>query len=88
MFGKLGEEIVKEYYILTGEYLTDTPPKKNKHELDIEVTHNMVEVKTGSYFTEVPLERRFWSSLEICRYCRIYEKPLLVVCLGNGGDSF
>lgn len=88
MFGKLGEEIVKEYYILTGEYVTDTPPKKNKHELDIEVMHNMVEVKTGSYFTGGTAgEKIFGVPWKYADVPRIYEKPLLVVCLGNGGDN-
>lgn len=88
MFGKLGEEIVKEYYILTGEYVTDTPPKKNKHELDIEVTHNMVEVKTGSYFTGGTAgEKIYGVAWKYADVPRIYGKPLLVVCLGNGGDN-
>ena len=88
MFGKLGEEIVKEYYILTGEYVTDSPPKKNKHELDIEVIKNMVEVKTGSYFTGGTAgEKIFGVPWKYADVPRLYGKPLLVVCLGNGGDN-
>ena len=88
MFGKLGEEIVKEYYILTGEYMTDSPPKKNKHELDIEAIKDMVEVKTGSYFTGGTAgEKIFGVPWKYADVPRLYGKPLLVVCLGNGGDK-
>ena len=65
-FGLFGEILVKEYYILTGEFLTDKPEKKGGHDLDLETIGKMIEVIQGfefpqllnSFFTAVLIDIR------------------------------
>jgi len=87
LFGKFGEEIVKEHYILVGEYITNKPESKNGHQLDLETIRDMVEVKTGSYFTTGTAgEKIYGVPWKYADVPRLYNKPLLIVCVGGGGD--
>ena len=83
-FGLFGEILVKEYYILTGEFLTDKPEKKGGHDLDLETKKEMIEVKTGSYFTTGTAGEKVpgvpWKYSEVPD---LYEKPLLIILIGG-----
>tara|TARA_Y100000389_G_scaffold121176_1_gene118560 strand:+ start:160 stop:936 length:777 start_codon:yes stop_codon:yes gene_type:complete len=83
-FGLFGEILVKEYYILTGEFLTDKPEKKGGHDLDLETFKEMIEVKTGSYFTTGTAGEKVpgvpWKYSEVPD---LYEKPLLIILIGG-----
>ena len=84
LFGLFGEILVKEYYIMTGEYKTDKPEKKGGHDLDLETIGKMIEVKTGSYFTTGTAgEKIFGIFYKYAAVPRLYNKPLLVVLLGG-----
>lgn len=83
-FGLFGEILVKEYYILTGEFLTDKPEKIGGHDLDLETLKEMIEVKTGSYFTTGTAgEKIFGVPYKYRKVPRLYNKPLLIILLGG-----
>jgi hypothetical protein len=87
LFGIFGEELVKEYFTLMDEYLTNKPESKNGHKLDLETIRNMVEVKTGSYFTTGTAgEKIYGTPWKYRNVPDLYGKPLLIVCVGGGGD--
>ena len=87
-FGIFGEELLKEYYVLVGEFVTDKPERKNAHDLDLETITYMVEVKTGSYFTTGTAgEKMYGVPWKYADVPRLYGKPLRIVCIGGGGDS-
>jgi len=84
LFGLFGEILVKEYYILTGEFVTDKPEKKGGHDLDLETFKKMIEVKTGSYFTTGTAgEKIFGVPYKYRKVPRLYNKPLLIILLGG-----
>jgi hypothetical protein len=83
-FGLFGEILVKEYYILTGEFKTDKPEKQGGHDLDLETFKDMIEVKTGSYFTTGTAgEKIFGVPWKYADVPRLYNKPLLIILLGG-----
>jgi len=83
-FGPFGEILVKEYYIMTGEFKTDKPEKKGGHDLDLETFKEMIEVKTGSYFTTGTAgEKIFGVPYKYRKVPRLYNKPLLIILLGG-----
>ena len=83
-FGLFGEILVKEYYILTGEFLTDKPEKLGGHDLDLETLNEMIEVKTGSYFTTGTAgEKIFGVPYKYSEVPELYKKPLLVILIGG-----
>lgn len=83
-FGIFGEILVKEYYILTGEFKTDKPEKQGGHDLDLETIKEMIEVKTGSYFTTGTAgEKIFGVPWKYADVPRLYNKPLLIILLGG-----
>ena len=84
LFGPFGEILVKEYYILTGEFKTDKPEKLGGHDLDLENLTKMIEVKTGSYFTTGTAgEKIFGVPWKYADVPRLYNKPLLIILLGS-----
>jgi len=84
LFGPFGEILVKEYYILIGEFKTDKPEKLGGHDLDLETIKEMIEVKTGSYFTTGTAgEKIFGVPWKYADVPRLYNKPLLVVLIGG-----
>jgi len=84
LFGPFGEILVKEYYILTDEFKTDKPEKKGGHDLDLETIKEMIEVKTGSYFTTGTAgEKIFGVPWKYADVPRLYSKPLLIILLGG-----
>jgi len=84
LFGPFGEILVKEYYIMTGEFKTDKPEKKGGHDLDLETFKEMIEVKTGSYFTTGTAgEKIFGVPYKYRKVPRLYNKPLLIILLGG-----
>jgi hypothetical protein len=84
LFGLFGEILVKEYYILTGEFKTDKPEKLGGHDLDLETFEKMIEVKTGSYFTTGTAgEKIFGVPYKYRKVPRLYNKPLLIILLGG-----
>ena len=83
-FGLFGEILVKEYYILTGDFKTDKPEKKEGHELDLETFEDMIEVKTGSYFTTGTAgEKIFGVPYKYRKVPRLYKKPLLIILIAG-----
>ena len=83
-FGLFGEILVKEYYLLINEYNTDRPEKKGGHNLDLETIKEMIEVKTGSYFTTGTAgEKIYGVPWKYADVPRLYNKPLLIVLLGG-----
>ena len=84
LFGPFGEILVKEYYILNNEFKTDKPDKKGGHDLDLETIREMIEVKTGSYFTTGTAgEKIFGVPWKYADVPRLYNKPLLIILLGG-----
>ena len=82
-FGLFGEILVKEYYILTGEFKTDKPEKKDGHDLDLETIGEMIEVKTGSYFTTGTAgEKIYGVPYKYSEVPDLYEKPLIIILIG------
>lgn len=83
-FGLMGEIILKELYILLGEYVTDKPQRENHHDLDLETIRYMIEGKTGSYFTTGTAgEKIFGVPYKYADVPRLYNKALLIVCIGG-----
>jgi hypothetical protein len=83
-FGLFGEILVKEYYILTGEFKTDKPEKLGGYDLDLETLKEMIEVKTGSYFTTGTAgEKTYGVPYKYRKVPRLYNKPLLIILLGG-----
>ena len=79
LFGPFGEILVKEYYILKGEFKTDKPEKQGGHDLDLETFKEMIEVKTGSYFTTGTAGEKIYGIFyKYAAVPRLYEKPLLL----------
>lgn len=82
LFGLFGEQLVKEYYILTNEFKTDKPKIKN-YILDLETNKNIIEVKTSSFFTTGTAKEKIygvpWKYSNVSLECK---KPLLVILLG------
>lgn len=88
LFGPFGEMLVKEYYILTGEYITDKPEKKNGHDLDLETITKMIEVKTGSYFTTGTAgEKIYGVPYKYSDVPELYEKPLVIILIGSSKND-
>jgi len=86
-FGPFGEKLVKEYYIITDEFLTDKPIKKKNHKLDLETKLNIIEVKSGSYFTTgTAREKIYGVPFKYADVPRLFKKTLLIICIG-GGDN-
>ena len=84
LFGKFGERLVEEYYILTGELKTVKPEIKEGHDLDLETIKEMVEVKTGSYFTSGTAgEKIYGVPWKYADVPRLYNKPLLIIIIGG-----
>lgn len=84
LFGPFGEILVREYFILMGEFKTDKPEKLGGHNLDLETLKEMIEVKTGSYFTTGTAgEKIFGVPYKYRKVPRLYNKPLLIILLGG-----
>ena len=84
LFGKFGEILAKEYYILIGEFKTDKPEKLDGHDLDLETLKEMIEVKTGSYFTTGTAgEKNYGVPYKYRKVPRLYNKPLLIIIIGG-----
>ena len=84
LFGPFGEILVKEYYIMIGEFKTDKPEKRGGHDLDLETFKEMIEVKTGSYFTTGTAGEKISGVPHKYRKVpRLYNKPLLIILLGG-----
>lgn len=84
LFGPFGEILVREYFILIGEFKTDKPEKLGGHDLDLETLKEMIEVKTGSYFTTGTAgEKIFGVPWKYADVPRLYNKPLLVILIGG-----
>jgi len=84
LFGPFGEILVREYFILMGEFKTDKPEKLGGHDLDLETLKEMIEVKTGSYFTTGTAgEKIFGVPYKYRKVPRLYNKPLLIILLGG-----
>lgn len=84
LFGPFGEILVREYFILIGEFKTDKPEKLGGHDLDLETLKEMIEVKTGSYFTTGTAgEKIFGVPWKYADVPRLYKKPLLVILIGG-----
>jgi len=83
LFGVFGEEIVKEYFILTDKLENDKPVKLNGHQLDLETNDSMIEVKTGSYCTTGTANEKIYGvPFKYADVPRLYNKPLQIICLG------
>ena len=88
LFGLFGEMLVKEYYILTGEYKTDKPEKQNGHDLDLETNTEMIEVKTGSYFTTGTAgEKIYGVPYKYSDVPELYKKPLVIILIGSSKND-
>ena len=84
LFGIFGEELVKEYLILTDKLETDKPVKLNGHQLDLETNDTMIEVKTGSYYTGGTANEKIYGvPFKYAAVPRLYKKPLVIVCVGG-----
>ena len=84
LFGPFGEILVREYFILMGEFKTDKPEKLGGHDLDLETLKEMIEVKTGSYFTTGTAgEKIFGVPYKYRKVPRLHNKPLLIILLGG-----
>tara|TARA_B100000123_G_C25731002_1_gene429262 strand:+ start:894 stop:1700 length:807 start_codon:yes stop_codon:yes gene_type:complete len=84
LFGLFGEILVKEYYILIGEFKSDKPDKKAGHDLDLETIKEMIEVKTGSYFTTGTAgEKIYGVPYKYSEVPDLYGKPLLIILIGG-----
>lgn len=88
LFGPFGEKLVKEYCILTGEFTTDKPEKLGGHDLDLETVKEMIEVKTGSYFTSGTAgEKIYGVPWKYADVPRLHKKPLLIILIGKYGSG-
>lgn len=78
-----GEYIVQEILILNG-FKVHKPKKIKNYQPDIETKDVIIEVKTGTYFTEgTAHEKILGCPFKYCEIPNLYDKPLKIVCLGG-----
>lgn len=83
-FGPFGEELCKEYFILTGKFDNSHPKKMNGHQLDLETKDEMIESKCGSYYTTGTAgEKILGVPYKYADVYRLYNKPLRIICIGK-----
>jgi hypothetical protein len=80
---KFGEYICIEIYSLFNKKATK-PQKLNKHLPDIELDDCIIEVKTGTYYTEgTAHEKILGCPFKYADIPTIYSKPLKIFCVGG-----
>ena len=85
---KFGEYICIEIYSLFNKKATK-PQKLNKHLPDIELDDCIIEVKTGTYYTEgTAHEKILGCPFKYADIPTIYSKPLKIFCVGGAVKNF
>jgi len=78
-----GEYIVREYFENKNIDISH-PIKKKGFKPDFEIEKYIIEVKTGSYFTEgTGHEKILGTPFKYCEIPVLYNKPLLIICIGK-----
>ena len=79
---KLGEELVKQIFILKGNKVW-RPEKKQHYIPDLETKDYIIEVKTISWTTTGTAgEKVFGTPFKYAEIPILYNKPLLIICVG------
>lgn len=78
-----GEYLCEEVYVLMKKKVTK-PEKKIKHQPDREIEDAIIEVKTGTYYTEgTAHEKILGCPFKYSDVPKIYGKPLKIFCIGG-----
>jgi hypothetical protein len=81
--GPFGEYLCEEIYTLLGENCT-RPENINGTEPDRQIDNNIIESKTQTYFTPGTAgEKILGVPFKYCDVPELYEKPLIVLCIGR-----
>lgn len=85
--GKFGECLVKEFYTQLGKSIKK-PVMKNHYSPDFETDEYIIEVKTSTYFTVGTADEKILGvPFKYCEIPELYQKPLLIVCIGGAEQS-
>lgn len=80
---KFGEHICEEIYILLGKVVSK-PVKREHYQPDLEVDDAIIEVKTGTFYTEGTAgEKILGCPFKYAEIPDLYGKPLKIVCVGG-----
>ena len=80
---KFGENVCEEVYTLLGKNVYK-PVKKNRLCPDLETDEFLIEVKTGTFFTEGSAhEKILGCPFKYAEVPELYGKPLKIVCIGG-----
>ena len=80
---KFGEHICEELYLLKGMDVT-TPMKKEHFQPDLEVQNEIIEVKTGTFYTSgTAAEKILGCPFKYADIPELYGKPLKIICMGG-----
>ena len=80
---KFGEHICEEVFHLLDKNVSK-PMKKENYQPDLEVVDAIIEVKTGTYYTHGTAgEKILGCPFEYAEIPDLYDKQLLIVCLGG-----
>ncbi len=78
-----GEYICEEIYIILGKDITK-PPKKENYQPDYEVDDSIIEVKTGTFYTNGTAgEKILGCPFKYADIPELYSKNLKIVCIGG-----
>ena len=85
--GPFGEQLCREAFSLLGKNIKK-PEKKGSIEIDWETDDYMIEVKTGTYFTNgTAHEKILGVPFKYSEVYKLYGKPLKILCIGYAEKS-
>lgn len=80
---KLGEHLCEELFQLK-DIIINKPQSKNGYIPDFETPNEIIEVKTGTYYTSgTASEKILGCPFKYCEVPQLYNKPLVIVCVGG-----